>query len=65
MDTPHNIRAQQLELGQRLIRIGKKVYAQSLVRHPEDWTHLPEDLEECAAQLEELLGEIKKLPHNL
>lgn len=65
IDTPIDLRHKQLELSRKIARIAKKVQAQSLIRHPEDWVHLSDDLEESAAELGELLDEIKKLPFHL
>ena len=64
MDTPHPIRHKQLELARKINRISKKVQAQSLIRHPTDWTHLVDLLDESSAELEALMEEIKQLPHN-
>jgi hypothetical protein len=64
MDTPGPLRTKQLDLARKITRIAKKVQAQSLIRHPDDWGQLVDALEESSAELEELLDEIKKLPHN-
>lgn len=60
-DIPLALRSEQLTLARKIKRISLKVQAQSLIRHPEDWEHLVEDLAEASEQLEVLMEKIKNL----
>lgn len=64
LDTPAHIRHEQLRLWHELKHITNKVVAQSLVRHPQDWEHLSDRLEQAANDLDALIEQIKQLPHN-
>ena len=62
LDFPLGLRCELNDLSRKIQRIGKKVGTQQMLRHPDDFTNLSDELEEAAMVLSGLLERVKDVP---